>query len=741
MKKNVFLCHGLLAFVCLCLFMLGACSDRSVVDGFEDIPSVKEEFHEATLVAKLSGEDLGSRLAHESGMYGSKAAILTKWEADDKVVINFSPGDKTTKCYPFELTDGAGTSYGVFTHATMPNYSSKQWIMYFPGNSIQCEKDFLAHSYEGQTQNGNGNLEHLKNYHSIRYVRNFDVETTFTNEIIDFSGEGFDESFCIKFQLKNLPSIVPVKMELAYINSGGAFEDIFYTHNYLTSYFSDSEKTYSPNAHKVSHMALNLTNFATTTTVTAYMMMGNYPVTVGSGGKFRVLVTASTGIKYYSDININADATLEGGNLYGINCNVWTEAEMIDGFENPEEGVVVLQKATKGTTGADIIIMGDGFANDKFGAGNEYETIMINAYQDFFSIEPLYSLQDYFNVYYIKAVSKNNHDATPYWSGGDVGSGSQNGATQGSANTVFKTLFTPGQTTIDGNNTMALQYAMQAIRSKGSSTGGVVSDEEEVYRRAHTALIMVMVNVECHAGTCHSVIVEDPSFDYGNAYSVAYTALGHDGTGAQCKWTTIHEAAGHGFGKLADEYGGYSYNTFNTSAWGQLSSYHSYGYYRNVNEYWNATAESKWASVVGSKEETTTSNVYWSPLINGTYNAELSNDNKGEGLGVYRGGYTFDELYCRPTANSVMNNQFATNGQFFNAISRWAIWYRLMRLTGTGSYSEFSSSLSGFTSFDKAVPKNQSVDSRGVLRPQDLKPLPPPVVKMGRWVNGRLVIE
>lgn len=130
-----------------------------------------------------------------------------------------------------------------------------------------------------------------------------------------------------------------------------------------------------------------------------------------------------------------------------------------------------------------------------------YAEIMTKAYDDFFSVEPYRSLKDYFNVYYINADSKDNHDAEPYFGVG----GAQNGAVNGSATTVFNTGFTPGTTSITGDDSMALEYAMQAIRTKGGKNGTACTDENEVSYRANRALMIVMVNVQCHAGTCSLV--------------------------------------------------------------------------------------------------------------------------------------------------------------------------------------------------------------------------------------------
>ena len=119
-------------------------------------------------------------------------------------------------------------------------------------------------------------------------------------------------------------------------------------------------------------------------------------------------------------------------------------------------------------------------------------------------------------------------------------------------------------------------------------------------------------------------------------------------------------------------------------------------------------------------------NVYWSDLlVNDPYGYKTS-----EGLGIYRGAYTYDNLYCRPTINSVMRDQLANDGQFFNAISRWAIWYRLMRLTGSTSATEFKSSLSDFIEFDKTIDTRMDVSAqRRGFEIQSLLPLAPPVLE------------
>lgn len=678
----------------------------------------------------LHGEGADTRLTYHEGIVDGRTVMKTLWSEGDALTANPTPGNEEY-VYSYYLTDGSGSGAGTFECSEFPkgtppgNLNSSAWTIYYPG-SIQGEQDYFDMTYIGQTQIGNNSTAHLKNFHSLRLK--IEGAVTFDNSFIDLSGEDLDESMCMKFNLSGLPSgITPVRVDLTNIAADGSFIELFYTHNFLTNWWSGATR----NETKTHTMSLALEDFEETSSITAYMMLSNASVTVVGGSKFKVTVTAANGNRYYCEKLVGSDVTLKGGTMNSITCTEWTEAGTIDGFDNPEDGVVVLHEATVGN-GTDIVIMGDGFAGteEHFGNEGDYKTIMIKAYNDLFSVEPFNTLKPYFNVYYINAVSEEDHDALPYY---DAYS-NQNGATQGSASTRFSTIFTPGATTITGNNDLAINYASQAIKTKGGP-GGTAYDEKAAITRANKALIMVMVNVECHAGTCSMAWTLDSVNDYGNAYSVAYTALGNSED--QRRWTTIHEAGGHGFGKLADEYGGRDIISFSTQSWIDLDNSHSYGVNRNVNMYWGAE-ETGWGQEL-SGTYTTTSNVYWSDLFTASYSSQA----EAEALGVYRGAFTYNNLYCRPTENSIMRNQFGTNGQFFNAVSRWAIWYRLMRLTGSTSRAQFKDSIEDFITFDKTISitmnELQTKGSEMVMSDEYFVPTAPPVMIPGYWENGRFV--
>lgn len=169
--------------------------------------------------------------------------------------------------------------------------------------------------------------------------------------------------------------------------------------------------------------------------------------------------------------------------------------------------VVLLQKASKGN-GVNIVFLGDGFVDRDMTDGN-YDKVMKQAMGYFFSQEPTHTFQDYFNVYYVKAVSKNN--------------------TIGNENsTVFNTSFQGGGSTlITGDNTKCIEYASKALSMHSRPT-----------------VIIVILNDTRYAGTCY--------WEWDT--SIAYCPIVYNNVLDKFEETIQHEALWHGLGLLGDEY-------------------------------------------------------------------------------------------------------------------------------------------------------------------------------------------
>ncbi len=161
--------------------------------------------------------------------------------------------------------------------------------------------------------------------------------------------------------------------------------------------------------------------------------------------------------------------------------------------------VVTLQKATKGQ-GIDLFFMGDGFVDTDMSDGGKYDKKMREAVEKYFSVEPVKSLRDRFNVYYVKVVSKNNLYGEGYEHTFDA------------VNDGFDAIYQK-----------AFYYADCNERMMG-----------------RPYLINVIYNTEVPVG--RSVTYQ---IDGGG-----YVAFMMDGVTE----TLIHEGVGHGLGNLLDEY-------------------------------------------------------------------------------------------------------------------------------------------------------------------------------------------
>ena len=197
----------------------------------------------------------------------SGKALKAVWNSEDQFVANAQPAT-LSYVYTFDLVEGAGTATGVFecgsrTSIYLPeNLSSNAWTLYFPGSKIRCEKEYLDFSYTNQVQKGNGSLEHLDEYHTIRHRCTDDSQessTGFLNEFIDFSDETSEESACMRISLANLPSVTPTEVSLKYSAPSGQSSYCFYTYNVLHSWWSDG--SFQPNKSATDKISIRLEEF------------------------------------------------------------------------------------------------------------------------------------------------------------------------------------------------------------------------------------------------------------------------------------------------------------------------------------------------------------------------------------------------------------------------------------------------------------------------------------------------
>ena len=123
---------------------------------------------------------------------------------------------------------------------------------------------------------------------------------------------------------------------------------------------------------------------------------------------------------------------------------------------------------------------------------------------------------------------------------------------------------------------------------------------------------------------------------------------------------TIRHESGHAFGFLADEYASYEELIPASKMEEYTDLYNQFGWYSNVD-------------FTNDPEK-----VHWS--------AFLSDDRYKNETGIYEGGFYYTKGVFRPSDNSMMRD----NLEYFNAPSRWAIYKRIMELSGeTASFDKF----------------------------------------------------
>lgn len=320
------------------------------------------------------------------------------------------------------------------------------------------------------------------------------------------------------------------------------------------------------------------------------------------------------------------------------------------------DGVVENRQRASIGKGLELMVLFDGMSDkDIMDPDSMCPWYASAAIEGFFYSEPLASMRDMFNVNVVYAVSKNNVYTK-------------------NSETKFSVQFGEG-THLSGNDAEVLNYARKA---------GPIDD----------ATIIVIANSAKYAGTCYMY----PSGKDGKGVSIAYCTV--DDMRGWFQRVVEHEAAGHGFGKLADEY----WDSFSLAASSDdikelKETYHPMGFYLNV----DGTSDPQ--------------KVLWGHFLSDSRYAK-------EGLGVYEGGHHFSSGIYRASESSVMDD----NEGGFNAPSRQAIYTRAHKAV-YGDDWQFD--YEEFVKYDERARESMGIKN---MAPKSLReplaPLAPPVVIM-----------
>lgn len=176
--------------------------------------------------------------------------------------------------------------------------------------------------------------------------------------------------------------------------------------------------------------------------------------------------------------------------------------------------------------------------------------------------------------------------------------------------------------------------------------------------------------------------------------SIAYASVCDYGD--EMKLVVRHEAAGHGFGKLGDEYYYADDPAADDDARSVLTTFHEFGLFKNV----DITSDP--------------SKVIWGKFL-------ADPRYEGQGLGVFEGAVHYKFGAYRPTDNSIMNDNLGE----FNAPSREAIYYRMHKLVYGDSWVY---NYEDFVKYDE-INRNRTKASKAPMSLRKSLPhLAPPVV-------------
>ncbi len=262
--------------------------------------------------------------------------------------------------------------------------------------------------------------------------------------------------------------------------------------------------------------------------------------------------------------------------------------------------------------GVDIVFMGDGFTSKDLTRDGRYINALNQAIDYFFSIEPYSSYRDYFNVYQIIAESPSE------------GIGEKKDYGLSVLKTKFETAFGSG-TEIVCNDKLVFEYAKKVKELQSDKPLTVV----------------VVLNSEKYAGTAYL-------FPDGN--SIALCPMSTHEPPGDFEGVVHHEAGGHAFGLLCDEYV-YHQREMPSGRKESIRELQKEGFYLNL-DFTDDLSRIRWKDFIGL--------------------------DKYAEVGAYEGGYEYQYGVWRPEENSCMNN----NIPYYNVQSRWAIVDRIMNLSG-----------------------------------------------------------
>ena len=359
-------------------------------------------------------------------------------------------------------------------------------------------------------------------------------------------------------------------------------------------------------------------------------------------------------------------------------------------------------------TGFPIVIMADGYTQSEIDNG-AYHAAVTKAVTALLSNEPMASLKDYLDIYEVTTAS------------------SVSGITTAKRSTAFSTYFTSEDgVEIEGNTEKIENYAWLALNKS-----------DIIYN----SLILILVNSSRYAGITMMGVDQKVTDSIPGGLSLAFVPVGcTTSSGKECFTEVLqHEAVGHGIGKLCDEYCS-EYAAPTETEIEKYKNMQKIGCYLNS----KFDTETENDRIVG-KYTIRQNGIATSYVMRGHsfkpgelgylfasdagYAGEDLMWNQGGALYLtlgselydgseirYRGCYTIEKNFYRPSWGSIMNDVLdSSNGKQFNALSRYVIYARVMKVAqGSPGNIHSEELMRRFMQFDKLYGNSSSASAKGI---------------------------
>lgn len=357
------------------------------------------------------------------------------------------------------------------------------------------------------------------------------------------------------------------------------------------------------------------------------LRVGDAPKTISINRNF-------TAGKHYSvNLTVTKEKNIE---LQGIYVSQWDEQITItNGSKNEtviyNTGDVIEYQKKRNSTPVTIIVTGDGFIKEHMLKGGMFEQYATEAIEFLFDVEPFKTYRDYFNVYFIPAISEKT----------------QIGTLNENYDTYFRTY---------------IDTSTDRIKSLDSS---------KLFKFVETYCPDIIGHKTTIQNVVTIVLVNDKRYDgitwsYSDGKNYALCALPEgimdmggpnaDKAGISVgDWRNIvlHEVGGHAFGRLADEYW-YEESTRVVVTGGLRDE-----------QNWPVPMSRNVAADISESSNT----CYWHHLVG---------DSRFPKVGYFEGGLLHKTGIWRCEEASCMID----NRRYFNAYSRQLIVERIMKISG-----------------------------------------------------------